>query len=179
MHTKAAEPRHRMLLAYFLPSLISLPFRYHFTLAFSLESWQEKTASSNSVTVWSSRCSTNSVGASMMSSSATDLSCPAVTMYSPSSGNPQSLMIRECLYLSIRYDTRLSKATSSPFLVHLSVTLRRFTLHQKVTDFFSIVSMSLRGSIILRSSSVVVENNNVEFSCLHNINGWKKFSGTI
>ena len=146
--------------AYFLPSLISLPFLYHLTLAFSLESWHVKTASSNSVTVWSRRCSMKSAGASVMRSSATDLSCPAVTVYSPSSINPQSLMMSECLYLSILYKIRLLNVISSPFFVHLRVALRRLTLHQNVTVFFSMVSMSSSGSTILRSSSVKTKISN-------------------
>lgn len=147
-----------MKCTYFLPSLISLPFLYHRTLAFSLESWHVKTASSNSVTVWSRRCSMKSAGASVMRSSATDLSCPAVTVYSPSSINPQSLMMSECLYLSILYKMRLLNVISSPFFVHLRVALRRLTLHQNVTVFFSMVSMSSRGSTILSSSSVKTKN---------------------
>lgn len=151
--------------AYLGPSLISRPFLYHLTDALSLDTWHVNSASSNSVTVWSLSCAVKSVGASLIISSAEDLLAPAAAVYSPSSSMVQSLMVKVCLFLSTRYTTRLLKVISWPAFNHWTVTFGLFTLQVKLTVFFSSVSQSSRGSMILSSSSV--EKPNVRIMSQH------------
>lgn len=87
---------------YLGPSLISRPFLYHLTSAFSLVSLHVNSAFSNSVMVWSLSWTEKSVGASLMTSSAVDLLSPATAVYPPSSDSVQSLIVSVCLSLSTR-----------------------------------------------------------------------------